>query len=271
MFPNDFAPADRGEDNAMANDVIFKKKAFGGYDKDSVLSYVNSLLNDKTRLEKLTEEQTRKAASLTARVRELEERTGEADRLTEALTAREGELAALQARLDEAEAALREKEAELAELRNNPDAGEIEALRAENEALHKECEHNRDLERQVGAAMLDARVRSDELIAEAKQRAEEATRSVYDSIGDTALKIDDLSEGIAEIARSFTKSVEEVELRIKVLTGNMSKTAQALLTAGSADGHTESTVTEPTVESAGVQYETEPERVDFTPYGESDV
>lgn len=255
----------------MANDVIFKKKAFGGYDKDSVLSYVNSLLNEKTRLEKLTEEQKQKAASLTARVRELEERTGEADRLTEALTAREGELADLQARLEAAETALREKEAELAALREQPDAGEVEALRAENEELKKECEHNRDLERQVGAAMLDARIRSDELVAEAKQRAEEATRSVYDSIGDTALKIDDLSAGIAEIARSFTKSVEEVELRIKVLTGNMSKTAQALLTAGAADTRAENTVTEPAVESAGVRYETEPERVDFTPYGDDNA
>ena len=41
--------------------------------------------------------------------------------------------------------------------------------------------------------------------------------------------LDDLSTGIGEIARSFTKSVEEVELRIKALTGDMSKTAQLLI------------------------------------------
>ena len=63
----------------------------------------------------------------------------------------------------------------------------------------------------------------------ARERANNVTKSVYAAIGDTAVKIDDLSAGIGEIARSFTKSVEEVELRIKALTGDMSKTAQLLI------------------------------------------
>jgi uncharacterized protein YoxC len=78
--------------------------------------------------------------------------------------------------------------------------------------------------------MLDARVHSEELVEAAKEKANTVTKSVYAAIGDTALKIDDLSTGIGEIARSFTRSVEEVELRIKALTGDMSKTAQLLIT-----------------------------------------
>ncbi|MBR5441846.1 MAG: hypothetical protein IKV44_02735, partial [Clostridia bacterium] len=106
---------------------------------------------------------------------------------------------------------------------------EIDSLKAEVTRLRAECEKKRDIERQVGAAMLDARVHSEELVEAAKERADMVTKSVYSAIGDTALKIDDLSTGIGEIARSFTKSVEEVELRIKALTGDMSKTAQLLI------------------------------------------
>ena len=62
-----------------------------------------------------------------------------------------------------------------------------------------------------------------------EEKADLVRKDVYDAIGDTALKIDELSGGITEIARNFTKSVEEVELRIKALTGDMSKTAQLLI------------------------------------------
>ena len=85
------------------------------------------------------------------------------------------------------------------------------------------------MEQQVGAAMLDARLRSDELVKEAEEKANLVRKDVYDAIGDTALKIDELSGGITEIARNFTKAVSEVEMRINLLTGNMSKTAQALI------------------------------------------
>ena len=67
------------------------------------------------------------------------------------------------------------------------------------------------------------------IFEQAKEKANAVTKAVYSAIGDTAVKIDDLSQGIGEIARNFTKSVEEVELRIKALTGDMSKTAQALI------------------------------------------
>jgi hypothetical protein len=82
--------------------------------------------------------------------------------------------------------------------------------------------------------MLDARIHSEELVEEAKAKASAVTMTVYNAIGETAVKIDELSIGIGEIARSFMKSVEEVELRIKALTGDMSKTAQLLISDGAA-------------------------------------
>ncbi|MBR3809720.1 MAG: hypothetical protein IKK46_05400 [Clostridia bacterium] len=120
---------------------------------------------------------------------------------------------------------------ELNELKNKPVLSEedAEVLKAENSKLKAECDKLKAMEQQVGAAMLDARLRSDELVKEAEEKANLVRKDVYDAIGDTALKIDELSGGITEIARNFTKAVSEVEMRISVLTGNMSKTAQALI------------------------------------------
>ena len=245
----------------MANDVIFKKRAFGGYDKDSVLEYVNGLLAEKSDLEVRLAANTDNTAKLNMKVHELEEQASEAEKLS-------AEVVELKNKVEELTAALAQKDDELAAkdeelstqrsalsaaLDNSADSEELEALKAEIARLKAECDRKKDLERQVGAAMLDARVHSEELVEAAKQRADSATRSVYNAIGETAVKIDDLSSGIAEIARSFTKSVEEVELRINVLTGDMSKTAQAL-------------ISETAAESAGaaeISYTNEPETVSF--------
>ena len=120
---------------------------------------------------------------------------------------------------------------EITELKNKPVLSEEDAeiLKAENAKLKMECDKLKAMEQQVGAAMLDARLRSDELIKEAEEKADLVRKDVYDAIGDTALKIDELSGGITEIARNFTKAVSDVEMRINLLTGNMSKTAQALI------------------------------------------
>ncbi len=246
----------------MANDVIFKKRAFGGYDKDSVLEYVNGLLNEKSDLEMRLAANTDNTAKLNMKIHELEGQVSEREKLDAEMSELKNKVEELTALVEEKEALLCEKDEELsrqrsalsAALDNTADSDELEALKAENLRLKAECDRKKDLERQVGAAMLDARVHSEELVEAAKQRADSATRSVYNAIGETAVKIDDLSSGIAEIARSFTKSVEEVELRIKVLTGDMSKTAQALIseTSSAADAG-----------SAEISYTNEPETVSF--------
>ena len=145
--------------------------------------------------------------------------------------------AELSAKINDYESAIDDKDTLIKELTERlseaqakaVDEIEISELKSENERLQNELDKKRDMERQVGAAMLDARVHSEELVEQAKERANTVTKAVYAAIGDTAVKIDDLSAGIGEIARNFTKSVEEVELRIKALTGDMSKTAQALI------------------------------------------
>ncbi len=221
----------------MGNDIVFKKKAFGGFDKEEVMDFVNRILTEKSDLEKRVADTNVKYAQVNSQMIEYKRIVDESFETQNTLTEAND-------KISELETALSSKDGEIANLTNQINElnvklskaviseeiqAEIDSLRAENTALKIENEKKKDLERQVGAAMLDARVHSEELIEEAKEKANAVTKSVYAAIGETALKIDDLSGGIGEIARNFTKSVEEVELRIKALTGDMSKTAQLLI------------------------------------------
>ncbi len=214
----------------MAHDIVFKTKAFGGFNKDEVMDFVNKILAEKTELEKnLAESEANLARANT----ELDGLNGVAEdnaKLRSELSEAKNSVADLKSELDSANELVVSLSQQVTEAKISDEAqSEIDSLKAEVTRLRAECEKKRDIERQVGAAMLDARVHSEELVEAAKERADLVTKSVYAAIGDTALKIDDLSTGIGEIARSFTKSVEEVELRIKALTGDMSKTAQLLI------------------------------------------
>ena len=184
---------------AMMNDIVFKTKAFGGFKKDEVMSFINGLLAEKSNVERQLANMNAAAASLNQRVRELEYELA----AQKELSAKNDELCL-------------ENDSLKAEL------SAMEDIKAENERM-------KNMEQQVGAAMLDARLHSDELVKEAREKANNVTKEIYSAIGDTALKIDSLSSDIGEIARNFTKAAEEGELRINVLTGNMSKTAQALI------------------------------------------
>lgn len=228
----------------MANDVIFKSKAFGGFDKNEVMDFVDKMLEEKVNLEKKLSESNSKLAQVNAELFEFKKSAEEASDLKLKLEEAEKQISQLQTEISEktgVEEALQtqlfEKSAEITKLQEENSSlstpwerqRELDELKAEVARLKVEAEKKRDIERQVGAAMLDARIHSEELVEQAKEKASAVTKSVYSAIGDTALKIDDLSSGIAEIARNFTKAVEEVELRIKALTGDMSKTAQLLI------------------------------------------
>ena len=226
----------------MANDIIFKTKAFGGFNKEEVMTYINCLISEKSALEAKCKELTDENTNLKNEISEASEKVKSAEeKVSKAEEQHNEDSQRLKVERDINTALTEDKEKlnveilklnkEITELKNKPVLSEedAEVLKTENAKLKTECDKLKAMEQQVGAAMLDARLRSDELIKEAEEKAEVVRKDVYDAIGDTALKIDELSGGITEIARNFTKAVSEVEMRINLLTGNMSKTAQALI------------------------------------------
>jgi len=214
----------------MSKDLMFRTSAFGGFKKDEVMDFIESVLTEKSAIERQLAANSAQVSQLNAQIASLKSEVADMGKLR-------SDIAEFSAKINDYEVAIDDKDTliqELTERLSKAEAAavnesEIAELKKENERLQAELDKKRELERQVGAAMLDARVHSEELVEQAKERANSVTKAVYAAIGDTAVKIDDLSAGIGEIARNFTKSVEEVELRIKALTGDMSKTAQALI------------------------------------------
>ena len=214
----------------MSKDLMFRTSAFGGFKKDEVMDFIERVLTEKSTLERQYAGNSAQLGQLNAQISSLQNELADMGKLR-------SDIAELSAKINDYESAIDDKDTLIKELTERlseaqakaVDENQISELKRENERLQNELSKKGDLERQVGAAMLDARVHSEELVEQAKERANSVTKAVYAAIGDTAVKIDDLSAGIGEIARNFTKSVEEVELRIKALTGDMSKTAQALI------------------------------------------
>ncbi len=245
----------------MANDIVFKTKTFGGFDKEQVMDFVNKILSEKKELEKRIAESNLKVAEANAQINEYKAAAEELETVKQTLNEAEEKLVSLEEEISCKETKINELTEANEKLSANAVSedvlNELETLRADNTRLRMENEKKKDLERQVGAAMLDARVHSESLVEDAKEKANAVTKAVYNAIGETALKIDDLSGGIGEIARNFQKSVEEVELRIKALTGDMSKTAQLLISENAE-------VTETKQEIPAVEY-------DFTPKSNGEV
>ena len=238
----------------MFEDIIFKTKAFGGFDKNEVMNFVNRILGEKADLEKLLTDSNARFNQANAQLFEMKKIADEMandkqqlEQAKEMLSEAQTTVAEINSKIESLNGVLTEKDAEidglkkqLAESSVSEDVrAELEFLRSEVSRLKIEADKKKDLERQVGAAMLDARLHSEELVEEAKEKANTVTKNVYAAIGETAVKIDDLSTGIGEIARNFTRAVEEVELRIKALTGDMSKTAQLLITESNIIAETE--------------------------------
>lgn len=214
----------------MSKDLMFRTSAFGGFKKDEVMDFIEKILTEKSAVERQLATNSAQVGQLNSQISALQVEVADMGKLRSDIAELSSKINDYEISISDKDTLINELTMKLSEAQSKAfDEGEIAELKRENERLQMELDKKRDMERQVGAAMLDARVHSEELVEQAKERANEVTKAVYAAIGDTAVKIDDLSAGIGEIARNFTKSVEEVELRIKALTGDMSKTAQALI------------------------------------------
>ena len=153
----------------MANDIIFKSKAFGGFDKNEVMDFVNKILEEKASLEKKLSESNAKFAQTNAQLFELKQTLDEAE-------SEKAELDLLKAQLQEAQSIIINKDEELSSItsqlsdKNNENESlknelskavtsdevnaELDALRSEVARLKVEADKKRDLERQVGLSLI---------------------------------------------------------------------------------------------------------------------
>lgn len=180
----------------MPSDFIFRKATFGGFNRDDVISYLNSRKNEE---DNLTNQLNEKNTQIT----ELNEKINSAK--------------------EEKEQIIKEYEEKIA-LLNESHINEIESIKNEyEEKLQNGILADRSAEERVGSAMIDVRRYADLLIQETCDKIEKMSDDADNATAKTLSRVLDISSGIQTFSdklNSILKDIlEENEAICKELTG----------------------------------------------------
>lgn len=180
----------------MSSDFIFRKATFGGFNRDDVISYINTLKLSET---KITKEKT------------------EAEKNIEILKTENEEL---KAKIEILNSQFEEKIAEIQEYHNK----EIEKISAEyEEKLKNRIEENHTAEEKIGSAMMDVRRYADLLLQETCQKIDKMSDEADNAATKTLARVLDITSGIQTFSdklNSILKDmIDENENICKELTG----------------------------------------------------
>jgi chromosome segregation ATPase len=180
----------------MPSDFIFRKASFGGFNRDDVIAYINSM---KLNEEKLTSEINEKDNL----IKELNEKLADCNNKNEQIKT--------------------EYEEKISEL-NKCHINEIECIRNEyEEKIPNGILADRSAEERVGSAMIDVRRYADLLIQETCDKIEKMSDDADNATAKTLSRVLDISSGIQTFSdklNSILKDIlEENETICKELTG----------------------------------------------------
>lgn len=190
----------------MELEGVFKTSVFGGFDKQSVLSYVDDLIA----------QQQKRDAELKNRANALEmERDQFASKVSE-----------LEERLREAESHAKTEEAAQAEIGEKDSRlrileQELEKERARAGALEKELTEANERSRkydgviaQVGLVMVEAQNQADAIVGRAHSQAEDIARESMDHIYGLCRQVDEVDASVGQLRAFAARTMEDVDRRI---------------------------------------------------------
>ncbi len=220
----------------MENDIIFKSAIFGGFKKDAVMCCIDALTAEKVAAMREAEANRSALHAVNAKMRELEQHISN-------LTTENAALAGVRAQFETADAQNSEMSAQIGALTadNAEKTGRLAALEAERDALKADCQRLHAVETQLGAAMIDARRYSDQIVDEAKQKAKKVSGDAGMFLEEAADRISAMTSDINNISESFNRALAELLVRINTLTGTLGDESKKLLdgpAAASADAET---------------------------------
>lgn len=204
----------------VADQGIFKSSVFGGFDRQSVLTYVDELMAKgqereavlQRRVEELSEERDRlsgQVLELTQRAETFEERLKKAE----------------EGGQDAAKKDMRIAELEKQSARANEQLSLLNATLAKSEDKGRKYDA---VAAQVGVVMVEAQKQADTILARARQQADDITQESIDNIYDFNKRVDDVKNGVyrlrsfaAETLQSFDEQLSRLEMAIKDTQGQL--------------------------------------------------
>ncbi len=205
----------------MEQEIAFETSAFGGFNKKSVLKYIDELGEQNRSVVEGLERQLAEAQAknqelagaveaLNAKVKQVEQ---ESAQKAEGL---EQTVAELREDLAQQRNTLREREAELA--REHEEHRQL-AMRAEN--LERKGRKYDEAMLQIGSALMEARESADDIIKEAQQKAGQISADTVESIRQLGSEVSTFKSDVATLRVTLQFSMSELERRLDAIDSSI--------------------------------------------------
>ncbi len=195
----------------MANEfTVMKTSLFGGFKKSDVLNLIEQLQTETADVKESLDIKREEVLELKNKINELQDKLEELSGLGNKLAEKEKEVEALNEQL---EAALLENK----------------QLREKSVEYDEKSEKLRRAEKQIGAAYIDARRYSDDLVENAKSKAKDIGAFASQDIKREAAEIESLLKDVDVISRKFNSSIEQLHKDVYALSSKLNSSASNLL------------------------------------------
>ncbi len=195
----------------MSNEFTGMKTAiFGGFKKSDVLALVEQLQTETSETKELLDSKRQEALELKNKIDELEEKLESLTVVNEKLSEKEKEVEELAKKLDDA-------------------ILENKQLSEKSVEFDEKSEKLRRAEKQIGAAYIDARRYSDDLVENARSKAKDIGAFASQDIKREASEIESLLKDVDLISRKFNSSIEQLHKDVYALSSKLNSSASNLL------------------------------------------
>lgn len=195
----------------MNKDInVMKTSVFGGFKKSDVLAYIEKLQTETADVREQLDAKRTESIELKRKIEELEVRLDNLSEVTEKLNKKENEVAELSEKLNDA----------LSE--NKQYLEKITEFQEKSDKLKR-------AEKQIGAAYIDARRYSDEIVDNAKLKAKDIGALASQDVKREANEIEQLLKDVDAISKKFNSSLEQLHKDVYALGTKLNTSASTLL------------------------------------------
>lgn len=195
----------------MSNEkVVMKTSLFGGFKKSDVLSYIENMQNETAEISSELDRKRSEALELRNKIDELEEKVEDLSKIS---------------------LELREKDKIIKELNSKLEASNAEAAQYREHLFEYKDKSERiaRAEKQIGAAYIDARRYSDEIIDNAKSKAKDIGALASQDVKRQANDIEQLLRDVDAVSKKFNSSLEQLHKDVYALSTKLNNSASNLL------------------------------------------
>ena len=190
--------------------TIMKTTLFGGFKKSDVLNYVEQLQTETADIKSMLDTKREEALELKRKIDELEIKLDNLSTVNDRLAEKEKEANELAVKL------------ELALKENQQFSEKIAEYDEKSEKLRR-------AEKQIGAAYIDARRYTDDLVDNAKAKAKDIGAIASQDVKNQANEIEQLLKDVDAISRKFNSSLEQLHKDVYALGTKLNSSASSLL------------------------------------------